>query len=171
MKHTRKIAAMLSALLVMTLFAGCGNKTAEFTSPNSEFSMQANASWTTQDVGDDGILALYSKDQTKGILIYQYRKDEYVFTDVADFQESVEDAYPVHDAKSADAPASVPGLSNVTAATGAAVISGTNEDLYAVYGESDTAYYALFYRAKKISDKQIEQFKEYCGTFSENTAE
>lgn len=170
-KHVRKIATVMVSALVLAMFAGCGSQTAEFEAPNGEFSMQADASWSAEDVGDDGILVLYSKDGTKGIVIYQYLKSEYVFDDMADFQENVERAYPVHDSASADVPVSVPGLANLSAATGGAIISGGNEELYAVYGESDHAYYALFYRAKKISDKQIEQFREYCGSFSEHVAE
>lgn len=171
MKNLRRMVTSVAAVLVMAMFTGCGSQTAEYEAPNGEFAIQADASWSAQDVGDDGILALYSKDGTKGIVIYQYLKEEYIFDDVADFQENVERAYPVHDSKSADVPASVPGLSNVSASTGGAVISGGNEEIYGVYGESDHAYYALFYRSKKISDKQIEQFRERCGTFSEKVTE
>lgn len=114
-KHLRKMAVAIVAALIMAMFAGCGSQTAEFEAPNGEFSIQADASWSAEDIGDDGILVLYSKDSTKGIVIYQYLKSGYVFDDLADFQESVEWAYPVHDSKSADVPASVPGLANISA--------------------------------------------------------
>lgn len=171
MKRMKRWSVIMAVLLVVTMLAGCGQAaTKEFKAPNETFSIQMDESWSTEDMQNDGILAVFSKDDTRGVLVIQFPKNE-GYSDMEDVKDAVETTFTMHSVTGAEAPAGIPGVENLSADTSGIVMEGQNEECYTIYGESDYAYYSFIYIAKKVTDKKIEQFQTVCQSFVETAPE
>lgn len=170
MKRVRKWSIVAAVLLIVTMLAGCGEvaKT-EFKAPNETFSIQMDETWSAETM-QDNILAIFSKDETRGIIVIQFAKN-LGYNDVAQAKDEVESTFTMNNVTAAEAPASIPGLENLSADTSGIVLEGQNEQCYTVYGESEYAYYSFIYIAKKVSDKKIGQFQTVCASFVETAPE
>lgn len=170
MKKMKKWAVVTAVLLVVAMFAGCGEvaKT-EFQAPNETFSIQMDETWNTETM-QDNILAIFNKNDTKCIIVVQFVKS-LGYTDVAQAKDEVESIFTMNNVTAAKAPASIPGLDNLSADTSGIVLEGQSEQCYTVYGESEYAYYSFIYIAKSVSDKMIEQFQTVCSSFVETAPE
>lgn len=153
------------------MLAGCGQTaTKEFKAPNETFSIQMDESWSTEDMQNDGILAIFSKDDTRGILICQFLKSV-GYSDVEMVKDEVETIFTMNSVTSAETPAEIPGVENLSADTSGIVMEGQNEECYTIYGETDYAYYSFIYIAKSVNDKKIGQFQTVCQSFVETAPE
>ena len=74
-KKTRKWSLLIAVMLIVTMLAGCGSEAQkEFVAPNETYSIMMDESWSPEDMYDDGILAIFSKDETRGIVVIQFPK-------------------------------------------------------------------------------------------------
>lgn len=170
MKRARKWSVIMAVLLVVVMLAGCGEEAKkEFKAPNETFSIQMDESWSPENM-QDNILAIFSKDETRGIIVIQFAKN-LGYSDVADVKDEVESTFTMNNVTSAEAPASIPGLENLSADTSGIILEGQSEQCYTAYGESEYAYYSFIYIAKKVTDKRIGQFQTVCASFVETAPE
>ncbi|WWR16628.1 DUF1266 domain-containing protein [Lachnospiraceae bacterium JLR.KK008] len=171
MKTKKKWSVIVAVLLVVTMLAGCGETVKkEFKAENETFSIQMDETWSAESMGDDGILAIFSKDETRGIIVAQFPKNM-GYSDMETVKDSVETTFTMNSVTAAEAPASIPGLENLSADMSGIVLEGQSEECYTVYGESEYAYYSFIYIAKKVSDKKVGQFQEVCASFVETAPE
>lgn len=171
MKMKKRWSVIVAVLLVVAMLAGCGEVAKkEFKAENETFSIQMDESWSPESMGDPGILAIFSKDETRGIIVAQFPKS-LGYADMETIKDSVETTFTMNNVTGAEAPASIPGLENLSADTSGIVLEGQSEQCYTVYGESEYAYYSFIYIAKKVSDKRISQFQEVCASFVETAPE
>ena len=171
--RARKLSVLLAVMLVVTMLVGCGEAAqTQFTAPNGTYSIMMDETWSAESMGDDSILAIFSKDETRGIVVMQFPKEgmEDYYSSIDDIKGAVEMTFTMNSVTSADAPASVAGMTNVCADTSSVVMEGQTEECYTVYGETDYAYYSILYMAKKVSDKRLEKFHSVCGTFAESVS-
>lgn len=171
--RTGKWSILVAVLLVAAMLTGCGSVAqTEFVAPNESFSIMMDENWSAEDMYDDGILAIFSKDETRGIVVMQFPKEgmEDYYSSVDDIRANVEATFTMESAASAEAP-SVPGLSGVSAYTSSVTMEGQTEECYTVYGETDYAYYSMLYMAKKVTDKRLEKFHTVCGSFTEKVSQ
>ena len=168
----RKWSVLIAVMLVVTMLAGCGAEAqTTFTAPNGTYSIQMDESWSAEDMGDEYTLVIFSKDETRGIIVMQFVKDEWEIGDISEVKSAIEYTYSMNSVASADAPASVPGMTNISADTSGMILEGQSEECYTVYGETDYAYYSIIYIAKKVTDKRLEKFQAVCGTFAESVSQ
>lgn len=171
MKQTKKWSVIVAVMLIVAMLTGCGTAaTKEFQAANETFSIQMDESWSTEDMQDDGVLAIFSQDGTRGIIVMQYPKSM-GYSDIEDVKDSVETTFTMHSVASAEAPAEIPGVENLSADTSGIILEGQNEECYTVYGETEYAYYSFVYIAKKVTDKKIGQFHTVCASFVETAPE
>ncbi len=171
--RARKWSVLIAVMLIVTMLAGCGSAAqAEFVAPNGSYSIMMDETWSAEDMYDDSILAIFSKDETRGIVVMQFPKEgfEDYYSGIDDIKMAVELTFDMNAVTSADAPASVPGMSNVCADTSSVTMEGQTEECYTVYGETDYAYYSILYMAKKVTDKRLEKFHTVCASFSEKAS-
>ncbi len=173
-KKTRKLSLLIAVIMIVTMLAGCGSEAQkEFTAPNGTYTIMMDESWSPEDMYDDGILAIFSKDETKGIVVIQFPKEgmEDYYSSVDDIKSNVEQTFTMNTVTDATAPASIPGMSGISAYSSSVTMEGQTEECYTVYGETEYAYYSFIYMAKNVSDKKIEKFHTVCGSFTEKAAE
>ena len=172
-KQTRKWSLLIAVMLIVTMLAGCGSEAQkEFVAPNETYSIMMDESWSPEDMYDDGILAIFSKDETRGIVVIQFPKEgmEDYYSSIDDIKSNVEQTFTMDTVTGVTGPASISGMSNISAYTSSVVMEGQTEECYTVYGETDYAYYSMIYMAKKVNDKKIEKFHTVCGSFTEKVS-
>ncbi len=73
--RARKLSVLLAVMLVVTMLVGCGEAAqTQFTAPNGTYSIMMDETWSAESMGDDSILAIFSKDETRGIVVMQFPK-------------------------------------------------------------------------------------------------
>ena len=104
MKRVRKWSIVAAVLLIVTMLAGCGEAAkTEFKAPNETFSIQMDETWSAETM-QDNILAIFSKDETRGIIVIQFAKN-LGYNDVAQAKDEVESTFTMNNVTAAEAPA------------------------------------------------------------------
>lgn len=175
---TKRMCFLLAAMcaLLSAVLSGCAEKEvplAEYKSKDESVSIMLDEGWQTEDAGLlDGWLSIGSPDGQEAFMLMQFAKGfmDISFNDVDGFKAFVESNTQMDDFVSIENP-SLSGLTNLQTYQCTISMNGFSGSSYLAYGESDYAYYAVFYMPKKLDDKSLEKFKTICASFRETAPE
>ena len=150
-----KVLAAVSAFLL--LLAGCGKQVKEvnmkeYASPDGTYSIEADESYTTTDMGMDNWLGLESSGGLDSVAVMQFPKQGGFlggWSSLGDVIDFVEESNGLSDKKEMSKPENAE-LSNIEAYTYKMTQNGYTAEISAVYGETDYAHYLLMYSESKL---------------------
>ena len=93
------------------------------------------------------------------------------FSGPEDMQEAVKTVCRVSALEKLDGAGTVPGLTGLEVYRCKLDMGGVDGEGYIVYGETDYAYYAIIYTAKKIDEHKMGHIQEMCASLEENAPE
>lgn len=168
-----KVLAAVSAFLL--LLAGCGKQVKEvnmkeYASPDGTYSIEADESYTTTDMGMDNWLGLESSGGLDSVAVMQFPKQGGFlggWSSLGDVIDFVEESNGLSDKKEMSKPENAE-LSNIEAYTYKMTQNGYTAEISAVYGETDYAHYLLMYSESKLKSHGDDYFGTVCASFKEN---
>lgn len=175
MKKIGKIKVFVTAFAILLLLAGCGKQAKvvnvkEFASPDGTYSIEADESYTTADMGMDNWLGLESSGGLDSVAVMQFpKKGSFLggWSSLGDVIEFVEESNGLSDKKEMSKPENAE-LSNIEAYTYTMTQDGDSAEICAVYGETDYAHYLLMYSGAKVKQHSDDYFSKVCASFKEN---
>lgn len=175
MNKIGKVKVFLAAFGLLMLLTGCGKQAKavnmkEYASPDGTYSIEADESYATTDMGMDNWLGLGSPGGLDSVAVMQFpKKGGFLggWSSLGDVIEFVEESNGLSDKKEMSKPENAE-LSNIEAYTYKMTQSGYTAEIYAVYGETDYAHYLLMYSGSKLKSHSKDYFEKVCASFKEN---
>lgn len=175
MKKNRKMKAIVTAILLLLILAGCGKQAKEvnmkeYTSPDGTYSIEADESYTTADMGMENWLGLESAGGRESVAVMQFpKKGGFLggFSSLAEVITFVEESNGLSGKTEMSKPENGE-LSSIEAYTYEMTQDGYTAEICAVYGETDYAHYLLMYSEAKAKSQSVDYFGKVCASFKEN---
>lgn len=175
MNKIGKMKVFLAAFGLLLLLTGCGKQAKavnmkEYASPDGTYSIEADESYTTTDMGMENWLGLESSGGLDSVAVMQFpKKGGFLggWSSLGDVIEFVEESNGLSDKKEMSKPENAE-LSNIEAYTYKMTQNGYTAEIYAVYGETDYAHYLLMYSGSKLKSHSKDYFEKVCASFKEN---
>lgn len=175
MKKIEKMKMFVAAFGLLLLLTGCGKQAKavnmkEYASPDGTYSIEADESYETTDMGMDNWLGLGSPGGLDSVAVMQFPKTGGFlggWSSLGDVIEFVEESNGLSDKKEMSKPENAE-LSNIEAYTYKMTQNGYTAEIYAVYGETDYAHYLLMYSGSKLKSHSKDYFEKVCASFKEN---
>lgn len=175
MKKNRKMKAIVTAIALLLLLSGCGNRAKvvnmkEYTSPDGTYSIEADESCQTTDMGMDNWLGLETSGGRDSMAVMQFPKAGGFlggYSSLAEVIEFVEESNKLSDKKEMAKPENAE-LGGIEAYTYKMTQDGYTGEILAVYGETDYAHYLLMYSESKLKSHSDDYFGKVCASFKEN---
>ncbi len=173
MKRSRKIRAAMIVLFTALALGGCGKGDIpgkRFYSVDGSISIMLAEDWQERDAGTDNWIGAAGRNGQDGIMVLQSVKGR-DFSGPEGMQEAVKTVCRVSELEKLDGAGTVPGLTGLEAYRCKLDMGGVDGEGYIVYGETDYAYYAIIYTAKKIDEDKMGHIQEICASLEENAPE
>ncbi len=143
----------------------------EFSTEDGTASIYLNENWTVEDLGVDYWLCAGNSLGNQVFIMMQSPKNGFdgFASNMEELKELFKESYSFL-GESAEAP-EIPLMTGVTAQQGQMNTDLGTIDGYAVFGETDYAYYALLFGADNMNDSFLASAKVSCSQFQENVPE
>ncbi len=140
----------------------------EFTSKDGSVSIMLDKSWVSSDAGLDSWMMIGSPVTNDGLVLMQFLKDSSLFsiTGIEDMKSSATSQEEASNVKDTDAP-SIPGMRSLEAQTFTLTQNGQSAEVFAIYGETDYAYYSLMYTVEELDDDTMAFINASSATFKD----
>ena len=168
-----KVLAAVSAFLLLS--TGCGKQAKEvnmreYASPDGTYSIEADESYTTADMGMDNWLGLGAPGGLDSVAVMQFpKKGGFLggWSSLSEAIEFMEESNEFFDKKEMSKPECAE-LNNIEAYTYKMTQDGYTAEIRAVYGETDYAHYLLMYTGAELKGNGADYFEKVCASFKEN---
>ena len=175
MKGSRKIWALIAAIMIFQLLTGCGSQRKvvnekEYTSQDGTYSIKADENYIIRDAEVDSWMALEMPDGMDSMLITQLLPDSRSinmgsWSSLEEIKEAKEEVSQLYDRKEIAKPENT-AFRSIEAYTYKG--KGHTGRLCVVYGETDYAYYMLEFFNSGTKIHNDDYYKDICTSFREN---
>lgn len=177
MKQYISRIVLMIVLSIAAVLSGCSKSSEmimkEIEAKDGTFCISVEDSWIISDMGSVNEIAATSKGEEEGFLLTQFPVRATGISGVnslEDVKKFIEEANQLSDITAMNEP-EMQGMKHVEAYTASIQQGGESEKCCLVYGETDYAYYVLFYYNTQRTQDNFEYIDRICATFRENEVE